>query len=238
MKIDPRITLALILALFLETAGGLIWAGRAAARLEEVERAVATQPEVAERLARMEEADHRCAAFAGADRATARRRMIVEGYAALFGVADQMHDVVRAGAFGASLRRRVDQLPMLVEHEARLLAGHWADVREDGRGLWLRGEIRDDMPGAARAKRMLARGVDGLSIGFVPVVAHASGKGRVLTEIELLEVSIVTHPMQPLARLSARAMFDCVRPDAKPDATFAGRTQARLTLAREFTRAA
>lgn len=55
MKFDPRITYALILALFLETAGGLIWAGRAAARLEEVERAVATQPEVADRLARLEE---------------------------------------------------------------------------------------------------------------------------------------------------------------------------------------
>ena len=54
MKIDPRITLALIFALFLETAGGLIWAGRAAARVAEVERAVATQPEVAERLARRE----------------------------------------------------------------------------------------------------------------------------------------------------------------------------------------
>ena len=55
MRIDPRITFALIFALFLQTAGGLIWAGRAAARLEEVERAVATQPEVAERLARLEE---------------------------------------------------------------------------------------------------------------------------------------------------------------------------------------
>lgn len=55
MKFDPRITYALILALFLETAGGLIWTGRAAARLDEVERAVATQPEVAERLARLEE---------------------------------------------------------------------------------------------------------------------------------------------------------------------------------------
>jgi len=48
---------------------------------------------------------------------------------------------------------------------------------------------------------MIARGVDGLSIGFVPVVAHAHGRGRVLVEIDLLEVSIVTHPMQPLARL-------------------------------------
>ncbi len=55
MNIDPRVTYALILALFLETAGGLIWAGRAAARLDDVERAVATQPEVADRLARLEE---------------------------------------------------------------------------------------------------------------------------------------------------------------------------------------
>jgi hypothetical protein len=55
MKFDARITYALLLALFLETAGGLIWTGRAAARLDEVERAVATQPEVAERLARLEE---------------------------------------------------------------------------------------------------------------------------------------------------------------------------------------
>ena len=55
MKFDPRITYALLLALFLETAGGLIWTGRAAARLDEVEHAVATQPEVAVRLARLEE---------------------------------------------------------------------------------------------------------------------------------------------------------------------------------------
>jgi HK97 family phage prohead protease len=136
--------------------------------------------------------------------------MIIEGYAALFGVADQMQDVVRAGAFAESIRRRAT-IPMLVEHEARWLAGEWTELREDGRGLFLRGEIRDDQPGAARAKRMIARGIDGLSIGFVPLVQHRTGAGRVLSEIELLEVSIVTHPMQP---------------------------QARLTLARDFVRAA
>lgn len=136
--------------------------------------------------------------------------MIIEGYAALFGVADQMRDVVRAGAFAASLRRNA-ALPMLVEHEARLLAGMWTEIREDGRGLFLRGEIGDDQPGAARAKRMITRGVDGLSIGFVPIVQHRTPIGRVLSEIELLEVSIVTHPMQP---------------------------QARFVLARDFVRAA
>ena len=52
---------------------------------------------------------------------------------------------------------------------------------------------------------MIARGIDGLSIGFVPIVAHAHAKGRVLSEVELLEVSIVTHPMQQFARLTARS---------------------------------
>lgn len=55
MKFDPRVTYALILALFLETAGGLIWTGRAAARLDEVERVVSRQADVIERLARLEE---------------------------------------------------------------------------------------------------------------------------------------------------------------------------------------
>jgi hypothetical protein len=136
--------------------------------------------------------------------------MIVEGYAALFGVEDQMRDIVRAGAFAASLARRTELLPMLVEHEARLRAGAWAEVREDARGLFLRGEIRDDQPGAARARRMLARGVDGLSIGFIPIVQHRSGDIRILSEIELLEVSIVTHPMQQLARLTARSRQSAV----------------------------
>jgi HK97 family phage prohead protease len=127
--------------------------------------------------------------------------MIVEGYAALFGVEDQMHDIVRAGAFAASLARRAEPLAMLVEHEARLLAGYWREAFEDGRGLFVRGEIDDALAGAARAKRLIARGGDGLSIGYVPLVHHRSGDIRVLSEIELLEVSIVTHPMQPQARL-------------------------------------
>jgi HK97 family phage prohead protease len=163
--------------------------------------------------------------------------MIIEGYAALFGVPDQMGDIVRAGAFAASLKRRSEPLPMLVEHEQRLLAGYWTEVFEDARGLYLRGEIRDELAGAARAKRNIARGVDGLSIGFVPLVAHGA-KGRLLEEIELLEVSIVTHPMQALARLTARAIEVGVRPAARPEDTFAGRTLARLTPAREFVRAA
>ncbi len=133
--------------------------------------------------------------------------MIVEGYAALFGVEDQMRDIIRAGAFASSLQRRGEPLPLLLEHEPKLLAGYWSDVREDGRGLWLSGAIRDDLPGAARARRALLRGTDGLSIGFIPLASHRQHGVRVLTEIELLEVSVVAHPMQPLARLTLAREF-------------------------------
>jgi alkylation response protein AidB-like acyl-CoA dehydrogenase len=54
MKFDNRFGWALVLALVLQTAGGLIWAGRAAARLEEVEQRLHEQQPVAERLARLE----------------------------------------------------------------------------------------------------------------------------------------------------------------------------------------
>ncbi|MBL8538034.1 MAG: HK97 family phage prohead protease [Hyphomonadaceae bacterium] len=136
--------------------------------------------------------------------------MIIEGYAALFGLPDQAGDVVRAGAFRAGLADLGGELPMLVEHDARCVAGAWVESFEDGRGLFLRGEIRADAKGGARARRLVERGVDGLSIGFIPLVARRTPSGRVLDEIQLLEVSIVAHPMQP---------------------------QARLTLAREFVRA-
>jgi hypothetical protein len=55
MKFDSRITIALIVAVLIDTAGGLIWAGRAAARLDAVEQQLAIQQPVAERLARVEE---------------------------------------------------------------------------------------------------------------------------------------------------------------------------------------
>ncbi|MGE3142546.1 MAG: HK97 family phage prohead protease [Hyphomonadaceae bacterium] len=131
--------------------------------------------------------------------------LVIDGYASLFGRADQMGDVVRRGAFRASLARRKGPVPMLVQHDARLMAGVWTEIREDARGLYVRGEIRADAPGAAQALRLLRRGVDGLSIGFVPIVAQKAAAGRLLEEIDLLEVSIVTLPMQPLARLTPRA---------------------------------
>ena len=125
----------------------------------------------------------------------------IEGYASLFGVADLEGDIVHKGAFRASLSTRSAPLPMYVQHDARLRAGVWREAYEDARGLYVKGDIEADAPAASMARRLLARGVDGLSIGFITRAATAREKGRALYEIELLEASLVTVPMQPLARL-------------------------------------
>lgn len=50
-----KIPIALIVALTVQTIGGLVWAGGAAARIASLEERVAEQRLVAERLARLEE---------------------------------------------------------------------------------------------------------------------------------------------------------------------------------------
>lgn len=135
----------------------------------------------------------------------------LEGYASLFGVADLSGDVVRAGAFRASLARLSADLPMLVRHDPRLRAGRWLDLKEDARGLYVRGVVDVNEPGAGLARRLVGRGVDGLSIGFTTRAARKRPNGRELIEIEIVKVSIVDFPMLPQARLT-HAGFSAISP--------------------------
>jgi hypothetical protein len=130
--------------------------------------------------------------------------LVIEGYASLFGVEDLAGDVVRAGAFTRSLARG-GGVGMLLSHVGGRTAGRWTLMREDGRGLFVRGLVSDETASGATALRMIAReGLDGLSIGFVardwsPRVT----RGRELKEVELREISLVAAPMLPGARFAA-----------------------------------
>ncbi|MEO1408141.1 MAG: HK97 family phage prohead protease [Pseudomonadota bacterium] len=125
------------------------------------------------------------------------RPRLIEGYAAVFGVEDASGDIVRAGAFSRSLRRS-NILPMLLQHRSGAVAGRWVRVREDGRGLYARGLIENQS-----ALALAVSGLDGLSIGFRPVMWHRlPGGGRELTDVELVEISLVSDPMQRAARFS------------------------------------
>src|SRR5690606_38348723 len=71
---------------------------------------------------------------------------VIEGHGSLFGVPGQGGDVVKRGAYGASLAALAAQgrkVRMLWQHDPLQPIGVWDEVREDGRGLWVRGRILD-----------------------------------------------------------------------------------------------
>lgn len=126
------------------------------------------------------------------------------GYAAIFGRVDRGGDIITPGAFAASLRRRVGEgLPLLWQHRAEARIGTIERIEEDARGLRVIGRIDGASETAAKAAELLAAGaMSGLSFGY-RVVAAEGTKPRRLDALDIAEVSLVTHPMQPLARVHA-----------------------------------
>ncbi|MGC1504858.1 MAG: HK97 family phage prohead protease [Sulfitobacter sp.] len=159
----------------------------------------------------------------------------VSGYASLFGAVDQGGDVVEVGAYGVSLKalsKAGRSIKMLWQHDPSQPIGVWDEVREDTKGLFVKGRILDSVEKGREAAALIAAGaIDGLSIGYRTVKATKNTKGqRLLSELELWEVSLVTFPMLPSARVAAKGDFGAVD-DILRDmaASFAG---ARAELAR------
>ena len=126
--------------------------------------------------------------------------LLIHGYASLWGVADLNGDVVARGAFSNSLAKTgAGGVRMLHQHEGRAAVGGWDRMVE--RGLFVEGRIMD-WSAEGRFARALSRAgaLDGLSIGFRSSRARREGRLRVLVEVELWEVSLVTFPMLPGAR--------------------------------------
>lgn len=131
--------------------------------------------------------------------------VLIEGHASLWNAADLNGDVVAKGAFGDSLARTgPGGVRMLHQHESRAVVGVWDEMVEDDRGLFVRGRMTDWSPDARYAAALARAGaLDGLSIGFRAVKARRDGRLRVLTQVDLWEVSLVTFPMLPGARFRA-----------------------------------
>ena len=134
---------------------------------------------------------------------------MIEGYASLFGVTDQGNDVVMPGAYARSLKRLVAEgraVKMLWQHDPAQPIGVWDQIAEDAKGLKVRGRILTEVDRGREAVALIAAGaIDGLSIGYRTVTAEKNTKGqRLLREVELWEVSLVTFPMLPEARVGAK----------------------------------
>ena len=125
--------------------------------------------------------------------------MRLAGYAALFDKVDAGRDTIRRGAFARTLAARQDPLPLYWQHRPDQRIGWVESAAEDAKGLRVIASIDNPAGGAAAALRRGA--VTGLSFGYRARRFSRDQSGRQLAEVELFEVSLVTHPMQHAARV-------------------------------------
>lgn len=129
------------------------------------------------------------------------------GYASVFGVKDRGRDVVMPGAFKKSLAAYpASKVKMLLQHDTREPVGVWLNFEEDAKGLKATGRlILDTVKGRETYALMKAGAYDSLSIGYRTVRDELDRKAgtRLLHEVELREVSIVTFAMNEAATISA-----------------------------------
>lgn len=127
------------------------------------------------------------------------------GYASLFGQADSFGDTIERGAFRKALKERRGAIPMFWNHNQNEPIGVWDELAEDERGLKVKGRlVTETVRGREAFELMKAKAVTGLSIGFR---ARSSKRGpngaRVLTDIDLVEVSVVSLPSASKARVTS-----------------------------------
>ena len=131
------------------------------------------------------------------------------GYASIFGNKDLGGDVVEQGAFVRSLRnRRAKKVKMLWQHKTDMPIGVYDKISEDGDGLKVSGRLALGTQGGRDAYELLKMGaIDGLSIGYKadPAKQYYDDRKRKrhLKEVDLMEISLVTFPMNPKATIQA-----------------------------------
>lgn len=128
-----------------------------------------------------------------------------EGYGSVFGNRDLGGDIVVPGAFSASLKahKAAGTMPLMFwMHDPSQVPGVWEDMQEDDSGLYVKGEIVDTALGRDVKELLSKKAVRGLSIGYVPDRVDFDRDGnRLLKQVELHEVSVVSMAMNPLARV-------------------------------------
>ena len=127
------------------------------------------------------------------------------GYASVYDQVDQHKDKVQRGAFRKSLGKMKEACTfpkMLWQHDPAFPIGKWECVEEQEKGLYVEGRLFLELPKAREAYVLLKeKVVEGLSIGYETVKASRCAAYRLLEEVRLFEISLVTFPANTAARV-------------------------------------
>ncbi|MCP5370024.1 MAG: HK97 family phage prohead protease [Rickettsiaceae bacterium] len=132
---------------------------------------------------------------------------IISGYASVFQVVDNHNDIISFGAFKTSMNNSVK---LLWQHEITKPIGMVTLMKEDQYGLKIEAEININIKEGSDATHLIRQGaVSGLSIGFDIKEYNYNQDGyRVITDLNLMEVSVVTFPANNMATISQIKSYD------------------------------
>lgn len=129
---------------------------------------------------------------------------VISGYASTFNGIDAYGDTITPGAFAETLEKRDRPVRMRWNHFGPVI-GKWTELRENQRGLFVKGELTPGHSVAEDVKASLSHGaIDGLSIGFYPkeYEIDEAKERRTIKKIDLVEVSVVEEPADLRARVT------------------------------------
>lgn len=130
---------------------------------------------------------------------------VFSGYASTFGNVDNGNDIVAKGAFTKSLAERpANKVKLLSQHKTDEPIGIFTEMFEDSKGLFVKGRLAlGTQKGRETYELMKMGAIDGMSIGFranpEKQTYNESKRTRTLNEVQLLEISLVTFPMNERA---------------------------------------
>ena len=132
-----------------------------------------------------------------------------EGYGSIFNITDKGGDIVVHGAFAETLaaQKAAGRLPaMLWQHRQAEPIGVYTSMEEDAVGLKVKGQLALKTARGAEAYELMKMGaLSGMSIGYRSrddSYDRVTGV-RSLKKLDLVELSLVTFPMNDASRVSA-----------------------------------
>lgn len=157
-----------------------------------------------------------------------------EGYGSVFGVEDFYKDIIEQGSFEKTLAAHAEAgtMPDMrsnhVSGDAAIMGvpfpssvGKWIEMREDSRGLYVKGQLLEGHAVADSIYASMKAGLmGGLSIGFFLGEGNYSEReegdslsGRIIHNIgDLVEVSVVDRPANPQAQVNLESVKGSLPP--------------------------
>ena len=130
--------------------------------------------------------------------------MVFAGYASIFGGVDAYGDTIDPKAYDQTLVERQRPVRMRWNHYGPVI-GKWLDIRVDGKGLYVNGQLTPGHSTAVDVYASMKHGaIDGMSIGYIPRLVEEKGEGRrLLKQIDLIEISVVEEPADLGAKIES-----------------------------------